>query len=138
MRPLVRALPCAAVASLIAAVAPAPAGTPLPPVRNPADAEITFANTAKTTSLDSRGRFTFAFGARAGTTGTVTFTTPRKVLKLGEKTFRVAADGTGTITYRLPKSDIAALKKIKTVRVTATVTSTAGEIAKRGFKLRAR
>lgn len=135
MRPLVRAVPCA-VAILAVFAFPASAGTPLPPIRTPTDADITFAKTARTVKVDSRARFTFTFGARAGTEGSVTFSAAKNVLKLGTKGFTVRDDGTATVRYRLSRADRATLGNKKSVTVTATVGSTSGETATRKFALK--
>lgn len=112
-------------------------GSLLPPVRTPADANITFARTAKTLIADSKGQFTFTFGGRAGTTGSTTFAASKKVLKLGKKSFKVDSKGIAKVKYKLSKSDLKKLKRKKSVKVTATVLSASGEKAKRTFTLKA-
>jgi subtilisin-like proprotein convertase family protein len=102
---------------------PAPTPTPTPtPSPSP-----TISGFPKTVKLDSRGRFTLAFRATpAGLRGKLAMRVPkkgkRKAFSLGTPSFRTTANGRVKITRKLTGKTLRQVRKLRSVKVTATIT----------------
>jgi hypothetical protein len=115
-------------------------------------AGFSFAKSPKTLTLDSKGQFTWSFGARAGLTGTALFESAtkvsarvevgaaarkkKKIIKLGSKGFTVDRTGAGKVTVKLSKANLKTVKKLKALKVKVTLTA-GSENATTTFTLKA-
>jgi hypothetical protein len=111
---------------------------------------IVFVNAASTVVPTSDGGLAWSFTATPGSTGKVSFASSsavavkaaaakkkKKKLNLGRANWKAGADGKVSLKLKLSKANLKILKKLKKLKVTATVTPKNGAVSKTTLVLKA-